>query len=129
MKPEQLVASRELCQSLVDNGIVLDTYFVWGHPVDEFGKRLRKWILGYNDTNNGGGICDSCNHGWIPAPTAEDLMAFLEKLPTTNNITINPIVGNIYAVSLYTPHKNIRIEGCTVSNGLAKLAIKVKGGE
>lgn len=111
MKPEQLVASRELCQSLVDNGIVLDTYFWWE-------CNLGKWVV----------VSDHNHRGFVryPAPTAEDLMAFLEKLPTTNNITINPIVGNIYAVSLYTPHKNIRIEGHTLSNGLAKLAIKVK---
>lgn len=116
MTPEQLVPTRDLCQKLVDNGIVLDTHFVWisyddGNTWTITQKPLRVVKLVFVI---------------IPAPTAEDLMAFLEKLPTTNNITINPIVGNIYAVSLYTPHKNIRIEGHTLSNGLAKLAIKVK---
>lgn len=116
MKPEQLVASRELCQSLVDNGIVLDTYFNW------VGDELWDKTMESDYTTR----TTTARLKWIPAPTAEDLMVFLEKLPTTNNITINPIVGNICAVSLYTPHKNIRIEGHTLSNGLAKLAIKVK---
>lgn len=99
MTPEQLVPTRDLCQKLVDNGIVLDTHFVWisyddGNTWTITQKPLRVVKLVFVI---------------IPAPTAEKLWDWFQEKGRHVHLTYEQIGSK----------KNI-------TNALAELAVKVK---
>lgn len=108
MNPEQLVPTRELCKKLVDEGIVLDTYFYWSRSGRIFVKNYR--------TEN----------GIIPAPTAEELLASFDY---DERIQISRGGFNFrreLSKKIYASREPLYGNAETLASALAELAIKVK---
>lgn len=122
MKPEQLVPTSELCQKLVDAGIVLDTYFNW--VGDELWDKTME-----SDYTTRTTIARS---KWIPAPTADELFAILPHKFRNNRLSINKWADSECVTASYFDDDSLNIGNDfisgsdTLANALAELAVKVK---
>lgn len=123
MNPEHLVPTRELCQQLIDAGIVLDTYFVWYNDG-------RTWKL---STKSSIQFISSPVLDVIPAPTAEELWNYLDAIYSEDSwdyytqLTVEKYDNE--TIASYPDLDNVGgYMGIseTIASALAELAIKVE---
>lgn len=127
MTPEQLVPTRDLCQKLVDNGIVLDTHFVWIEITkDAHGKSHKPEVVGKDDTSFRL-LLEFVKEGranFVPAPTAEELINIMPIDP----YKVYSLIREENGVIIFYDLKNSTTisEAETLASALAEVAIKVK---